>query len=467
MPDIVAIAGGGASGVLAAAALLERCESVRVVIVDPAERLGRGLAYSTRCAVHQLNVPAGRISAFPDQPDHFVRWLAANVAEPYGPDSFVPRSIYGDYLGAIADDVRARAPGRFRHVVAVATDASVDAGGVRIACSNGETIVASALVVAAGNPAPAAWPGLSDAVRASGRFFDSAWEDGALVPGKPDEPVVILGTGLTAIDVALGLRDNGHRGPIAMISRRGLLPHEHRAHEKQPANIADATTCRELLASLRRNTRDAEPAAGNWRGIIDDLRPRTNDRWQSLSLAEQRRFVRHGLAYWNVHRHRIPPESAKAIAELMASGVLRVIAARVGTFAVADSGLQVSVRARGAIETTTLAAARVVNCSGPELDVRKSTNPLVRSLLAQGRIVPHALGIGVRVAPCGAFIGADGRPAERVFALGPLRFGTLFETTAMPEVRTQARDLAATLEALLGENASATPTPPPFSMRVS
>jgi uncharacterized NAD(P)/FAD-binding protein YdhS len=441
----VVIVGGGASGTLAATALIGRSPHKRVVIIDPRPRLGRGIAYSTECPEHLLNVPAGKISAFPDRPDHFVRWLRANVAEPYDAASFVPRSLYGDYLTQIAAEARAAAPDRFRHVVALALRATPSAGGVRVTCSNGETIEADELVLATGNAAPAKWRNVSPEALCSDRFFGSAWDAGAIVPAHPDETVLLLGTGLTAVDAVLGLRHYGHRGTIYMVSRRGLLPHEHRVFDTPPTACPEADTVSALLESVRKIVREAQPSDANWRSVVDSVRPRTNALWQALSLGEQRRFLRHALPYWNVHRHRIPPASAKAIAELMAANDLRMLAGRTGRIVSGDGNLRVPIKLRGSSTTLLMDADRIINCSGPEHDFRKLSNPLIASLLEQGAMIPYPLNIGVRIAPTGALIGADGSASERLFAIGPARYGTLIETTAIPEIRSQALELAETL----------------------
>jgi uncharacterized NAD(P)/FAD-binding protein YdhS len=438
----IVVIGGGASGTLVAAALVAQTTDVRVVVVEPRERLGCGVAYSTECPVHLLNVPAGKISAFPDRPDHFVRWLSERSGANVAPSSFVPRSSYGDYLNAIATDAQANAPYRLRHVKAFALDARVEDDGVRVACSDGSTIAGDALVIASGNASPAAWPNVCSETRRSQRFFDSAWDEGATAPGDPNETVLLLGTGLTAVDAVLALRHHGHRGATFMVSRRGLLPHEHRVFDTPPATLPDARTVSELLDAARAIVREEQTTGGNWRGVVDNVRPRTNALWQSLPLEEQRRFMRHALTYWNVHRHRIPPESAKAIAELIASGALRMIAGRTGPITARDGAIAVPIKLRGSAETLAISAGRVINCSGPQHDFRKLANPLIASLLAQGALSPNPLDIGVRVAENGAFVDANGVVSKRTFSIGPARFGTLIETTAIPEIRVQARDLA-------------------------
>jgi uncharacterized NAD(P)/FAD-binding protein YdhS len=357
----------------------------------------------------------------------------------------VPRSLYGDYLNGIATEGQAAASDRWHHVKAFALEVRREHDGVRVACSNGAEIQAEALVVATGNASPAAWPNVTPEALHSRRFFNSAWERGAIVPDSPDETVLLLGMGLTAVDAVFGLRFNGHRGTIYMVSRRGLLPHEHRVFDAPPSTFPEAHTVSELLETVRALVRDMQVPGGNWRRVIDDVRPHTNALWKALSLEEQRRFFRHALPYWNAHRHRIAPESAKEIAELLASGALRMLAGRSGDITAEGGILRVPIKLRGSADVVTVDAGRVINCSGPQHDFRELSNPLIERLLAQGLMVPNPLGIGVRVAENGALVSADGTASNRLFAIGPARFGTLIETTAIPEILEQAHELAETL----------------------
>jgi len=441
----IGIVGGGAAGALAAVALLRRSKFAHAIIIEPRAQLGRGVAYSTDCPLHLLNVPAAKMSAFQDQPDHFSQWLREHIGPPYNATSFVPRAIYGDYLDMTIREAQSQAGSRLRHIRALALDLHLDEAGVRIACSNGKTIDADALILATGNAAPAKLPHISSEARLSPRFFTSVWDTGATDPGAPDEEVLLLGTGLTALDAVLGLRHNGHRGTIHMVSRRGLLPHEHRALNAPFSACPKADTLSVLFKTVRAMVRDAQSVAGNWRSAIDGIRPRTNALWQALSLADQRRFLRHALPYWNVHRHRMAPQAAKTIAELMAQNILRILAGRICEITLNDDALRVPILLRGSAKTQTLHVGRVINCSGPELDCRKVANPLVESLLSQGLIAPHPLNVGIQTSSEGALIGADRTASNRLFAIGPARYGTLIETIAIPEIRVQAYNLAETM----------------------
>jgi uncharacterized NAD(P)/FAD-binding protein YdhS len=437
----IAIAGGGASGLLLAGELI-RAGAV-VTVVEPREQLGTGIAYSTACPLHLLNAPASNMSGLHDDPAHFVDWLAAQ-GEGASAGRFAERLLYGRYLRSMAEELRRSAGERLRHVRSMVNDANVTDDAVVVACANGETITADAFVVAVGNAEPASWPRIEPGTLATQRYFHSAWADGAIDSPDPAETVVALGTGLTAIDAVLGLRYNGHRGPIFIVSRRGLLPHEHRVFDSPPAAAPDAANVRDLIGALRLEARRPSNDRG-WRGAIDALRSQTNARWRSWDLEDQRRFVRHVLPYWNVHRHRIAPEAAKIVNELIAAGTLRMIAGRTEEIQVAPGALHVSIRPRGEADTLRIAAGRIINCSGPEHNVAKLTSPLIRSLIERSYLVPHPLQIGASVAADGALISADGTPSIRMYAIGPVRFGTLIETTAIPEIREQARHLALTL----------------------
>ena len=437
----VVIAGGGASGVILAARLLRKSPLAHVTVVEPRERLGRGMAYSTSHPEHLLNVPAGRMSAFAEEPEHFVGFLRERFGDRYEAASFVPRPLYGDYLESIARESIAFAGERFHWEHSTIVAATVEKSAMQAACENGEVLHGDVLVVATGNATPARWVKAAPGVVPGERFFDSAWNERALMPADPDEEVLLLGTGLTAVDAAIGLRSNGHRGTIWMVSRRGLLPHEHRLFDAPPEACPDATSMRDLLDAFRAVAK--RPRA--WRAALDSLRPRTNTLWQALSASDQRRFVRHVMPYWNVHRHRMAPEVAEAIADQISSGRLRMLAGRTGVFAQTERGVRVPIRLRGDEQTLELEVGRVINCSGPAHDFRQLENPLIVNLLAQGLMQPLPSGIGVDVAPSGALRGGDGVDSPAVFAIGPVRYGTLIETTAIPEIRAQAEELASLL----------------------
>ncbi len=398
MTDRIVIAGGGASGMLVARALLEQSPTAHVRIYEP-RALGAGSAYSTRCPSHLLNVPAERISAFPDAPDHFMRYLERRNPGVYGDRAFVARSTYGDYLAAIASETLARFAARVTHVRSTLDDIAVDADVV---------------VLATGNESPAPLPPLA---RAS-RVIDDPWNARDLSAIPRNARIAIAGSGLTAIDVLLALRANGHDAPIRFFSRNGRLPHEHRDDFATIAPI-DTASLRTALRSLRRSGK-------HWRAAVDELRPFTNTSWQRLTMRERAQFLRYLAPIWNIHRHRVAPEVALRLAYEMANNTLSLHRSSIAA----------------AEERGELDGAIVVNATGPNQQLARTRNPLLRNLLQRGTIVPGPFGMGVAVDESGAALDAHRMPLPRLFAIGPLRSGTLLETTAIPEIRAQAVTLA-------------------------
>jgi uncharacterized NAD(P)/FAD-binding protein YdhS len=430
-----------------AAELVRQSTNVSVVIVEPRERLGIGVAYATDCPWHVLNVPAANMSALAGEPDHFVRWLRER-GERYDATSFVPRATYGEYLTSIAALAADASGSRWRHARATVCDAAHDGDGdgVVVTLSTDERIVADALVLALGNGEPRAWPYVDERCRDTATFFDSAWRPGALTACDPSQDILLIGSGLTAIDAALALRHSGHRGTVHMVSRRGLMPRAHRAPSVKARASVRPPALRASVRATRAAAHDFARASGDWRPAVDGMRGATNELWQSLTTAEQRRFLAHVQPYWNVHRHRMAPEVAEQISAWVAAGHVRPFAGRIESMTTVGSHLSVSVRPRGGGATRAFRVARAINCAGNDYDVKRSSSPLVRRLIDRGLMQPSRAGIGPCVAPDGALMGPRG-PSHGIFTLGPMRFGTLVETTAIPEIREQARDLARLLAA--------------------
>ena len=436
-PVDVAIVGGGASGTLAAVQLLRQTRGPwRIALVERGGALARGLAYGPAEPCHLLNVPAGAMSALPDDPADFVRWSGAQ------PDAFVPRTLFGSYLEALLTRAhRGAAPGVMLQLVCgEALSIRLDRGGVRIALREGREIHARAAVLALGNFPSPDLPVPDGGLYATPLYRRSPWERGALDGIPSGGAVLLLGSGLTMVDAALALQRRGHRGAIHALSRHGLLPHAHaRANGPAQPRIG-ASGVRGLLRALRSETQ----RQGDWREAFDALRPVTQRIWSRLAHADRRRFLRHLRTFWDVHRHRMAPDVGAAIARMRDRGQLRVHAGRVESFT-SDGGAAVALfRPRGERSTSQLRAARVINCMGPASCLADIRHPLVGALLSQGLARPDPLGMGFATDADGALLGdAYGR----VFTLGALRRGQLWETTAIPELGVQARTVAERLAA--------------------
>jgi len=442
------IVGGGASGTLVALQLLRQAKRpVEVVLAEPG-CIGRGVAYGTPHREHLLNVPSGRMSALPDEPDHFVRWLES-ASEPADPGGFAPRRVYGTYLQSQLTDAAASAVDgvRFHRVREDVVAIGPRPGEALAVLRSGRTLEADRVAIAVGNiVGPGPLPALCD----HPRYVSDPWAVGALEPISPTDPVLVLGTGLTMVDTALVLSARAHAAPLHAVSRHGLLPLPHAAGALAPPNLRPPRRAPSLRGWLRW-ARGLRGSNGDWCAVIDALRPLTQEAWTRLGDADRRRFLRHLRPHWDVHRHRMPPSVAEAVAELLRTGRLEVRAARVTEVRSLSDGFEVHLAPRGGRSShTTLRVGWIVNATGPETDIGRAQSPLLRQLLRDGIARPDDLRLGLDATPAGALLDGDGRRSSVLFTLGPLLRGQLWETTAVPEIRRQAQALAA--EWLAGHN---------------
>ena len=440
---VIAIIGAGFSGTMAAIHLLRTLPvDHRVLLCERSGRFARGLAYASSGAPHLLNVRAANMSAFPDQPKHFVQWLdrqdARAAAEVAISDAgrFATRRLYGRYLRALLFETLQRAPGRLRLQTTAVEGISSTPGGYRLLGAGGRTTDVAGVVLAVGN--------LPSRRRSDGVVFHDPWTDDATIGLTAGRPMLVVGSGLTMVDLALAMRQHGFVGPIAVLSRRGLLPQRHAASGGSwPTPKFTAAERVSLLAMLRHVRADVRAAAARgigWRAVIDALRPVTVELWRGLPQRERDRFLRHLRPYWDVHRHRMAPDVANAFEAMLAAGEVQVRRGRLGAIERRGADAMVSWRPRGGGDVRTLEVQRVIFATGvPASDER---DPLIASLSAQGlaRIEPHGLGLVVTDAL--QLIGAAGSVTPRLWALGPVVRGVFWECTAVPDIRVQARLVA-------------------------
>jgi uncharacterized NAD(P)/FAD-binding protein YdhS len=430
----VAIIGGGFSGTMAAAQLARR--GIGSILIEGNGRLGRGVAYSTREPAHVLNVRAEVMSAWPEDLDDFARVVEA---EGGSAKDFSERRRYGRYLDAILGE--ATGGGLVTTIEAMAVSAARDAGGWSIGLDDGRNVSAKALVLAIGNqePAPmAVAKGISPR-----RFINNPWGPEARAADErlagSDKSVLLIGTGLTAVDHILSLDASGHRGRITALSRRGQMPRGHVPYEPVlvEADEVPMGNVLQLWCWLRRRT-----AHVPWRAAVDALRPHSSAIWQSFSEAEQRRFMRHARPWWDVHRHRIATAVAQRMKELVGSGQLEVVAGRVRAMREVEDGVEVEIARRGRDSCEIRAFDTVVNCTGPLGAMARTANPILKQMLGDGLVMVDRLGIGIAVDD-------RDRAGERVWALGPMTKGKYWEIIAVPDIRGQAAAVAADIAAQL------------------
>lgn len=449
----IAIIGGGASGTLLLLQLLRQTtKPLRIAIFDRTNRFARGVAYGTADAQHLLNVRCSRMGAFAEEPDHFFRWLQNNPEQwqPFSTllphaDSFLSRKLYGNYLNDLLQKALSDPNNKSQiHTHSTEVTELKFQSDVWQIQTKGQSYLAKQVVLALGNYPPR-FPLKNKAIRDHPNFIHQPWS-GSLEKIPSDQSVLILGTGLTAIDQLITLfNQQNHQGPVYVLSRRGLFPQSHLTYngletfyESEPL----PQTAHQLMRDVRRKNRKLLANNRNWQVTVESLRPWTQKLWKMLSLEDKKRLLRHAMPYWDIHRHRCAPILTAQLQQWQLEKRFTLHSGRL--FQAKNSGDQFKIyyRPRKQLSIQSFTCHWIINGTGLEQDYTKIIDPLVQNLLKQKIIVPHPLKMGLEVDFEGRLLNGKGKYWYTLFTLGPPRRGSLLETTAIPEIRSQAKQLA-------------------------
>ena len=455
---VITVVGGGFAGTALVLQLRRQpaLAQADIHLVEPRDAPGPGLAYTARRPEYLLNVRPGALSLYPEAPSHFAEWLATQPENAAGVPEFAPRALYGRYLhqelAAVLAPVAGPTSVRWHPTAAVA--APLRPQGQRLVqLANGREILSDYVVLALGNFPPPPPAGPDHRYLHHPGYHADPWALGNLRRIGPDEDVLLIGSGLTAVDVLLAMRQDGHRAPVMVVARHGRWPTAHgpvaAPYPSFYPELAAEITVAGVLAVFRRHLRAAAAQGTDWRPVLDSLRPHLGSIWAAWPLAEQRRFLRHLAGLWAVTRHRNPPQNALALAELNAAGLVNLKVGTVREILPDGDVLRVRVRPQG-MAGDWHSAQHVVCCAGPLLDYSRIAAPLVMGLRDAGHLTPDPLRLGLLTDAHGALRGANGVVSTSLFTLGPSRRPAYFESTAVPELRGQAAALATELAKRIG-----------------
>lgn len=448
MSDVIAIIGGGFSGTVLAVNLLRHSRDARIVLVERTGDVGCGVAYADRSIPYVLNVPAQRLSANSAVPLQFLEFAQGRLPAA-GPEDFLPRALYGQYLAEQLAQAQREATGnnRLECVQDEALDVSrAPGGGFSVTLRQHAPLAAGRVVLAFGVPAarPASWAGLIEGHPA---FHPDPWHEPPLHLDDRHE-VLILGNGLTMADIATSLSWRRTSVPqLHALSRRGVLPQPQTEFDPGVAGgaerlLASAGSARQLLRASRDHAAEVQQAGGDWRQVVTLIRQLAPRIWHGLPLPEQRRFLRHVRVYWESHRHRMPPQIAAQLASLRAAGRLQVHAGRLLRAEPAADRIRVSWLPRGAAAPRQLSVDALINATGPEMRLSHQAEPLVRALRRQDLVAADPLELGLRISGAGECLDGGGQAVPGLYYLGPLLRAEFWEATAVTELRNLAEALA-------------------------
>lgn len=447
----ITIVGAGYTGsTLATELATSRDTELDVCLVGTPGNFGGGVAYGDARGEHLLNARAGQLGATADKPADFARWL--NLSE-RARDAFLPRVAYGEYLLDRLHDAEVTSTNLTSLENEVIEIDRVHGKGYRVHLDDGSSFISDRVVLAVGALPPQRLPGVGPRLARHWRHIASPWQEGDLDRIDRDAELLIVGTGLTMVDIVATLNRRGHRGRIVALSRHGLLPQRHTTTPADPVelppNLRKAlreSDLHALVAAVRSVTRVVD----DWRVVIDAIRPEIQACWRGMSQTRRGRFLRHVRAYWESHRHRMPPQAAAEIDDVIASGQLRIVSGRLLRAGIADNGLTALIRPRGSVDAERHDFDLLIRATGMDTDITRTTHPLIQHLVAAGTLQPDPLGLGVRVSPTLEALDADGQPVPGLYCVGALARGETWEFTAINELRSAVYGLSRRLRAAAG-----------------
>jgi uncharacterized NAD(P)/FAD-binding protein YdhS len=455
----IGIIGGGFSGSLTAIQLIHKSDACEIILINKQETFNKGFAYNPYSDKQLLNVIAAKMSAFAEQPDHFLDWVMEqnefkNRDRTLIANSFLSRKLYGAYLVDVWNQnypLAAKKGIKVRLLNQFVVDINIETNSVSLFLDNGETILVDQCVIATGNQVPRNPSIKNETFYPNKNYYQNPWIREAVQHVIPNLPVLIVGNGLTMVDTVLGLKENGFNGEIYSISPKGfnILPHRHNGlkYEKLVEELSDDMSLREIYQLVSKHIKAVREYGVSAEPVIDSLRPHTQRLWKGLSDEEKRFFMSRLRHLWGVARHRIPLHTYDKIQQLRIDGKLHIQSGRIVDFVEQSNAIEVSYfdKKEGTIKS--LFVSRIINCTGPETDLRKVENSFLKNCLLKGDIVQDALKLGINTnTETFQVKKSDGTYHSNLFTLGGNLKGELWESTAVNELRIQSERLAEELK---------------------
>ncbi|WP_373531780.1 FAD/NAD(P)-binding protein [Vampirovibrio sp.] len=443
----IIIIGGGFSGTMLAIQLMRYKPSVAldIILIEKFHDFGKGLAYGTQSPHHLLNVPAGKMSGLPQEPEHFLNWLRQKNFD-LQPSSFVSRTSFGEYMADCLAEAEQSKPENIHFQKLQAEVVSIEDLEIspKVRLQSGVSLPAHQIVLALGNCADAVPNSPASSFYEHPRFIANPWNADAIADIPPEADLFILGTGLTMVDKVLQLQDQGHRGKIVALSRKGMIPQVHDLSVQPFSKLFDETDLTSLRQMVKKFRATLSEKGLDWRALVDGLRPDTQNIWRQLAEKDKKTFLRHLRPYWEYHRHRMAPQVHAEIQQLLKTGQLTLLAGRIQDYNESSDDVEIVIQPRKQREYQSLRVAHVLNCSGSGTNFLQRKDLLTQQLFKDGHIVPDSLNLGLTCRPDGSLLNSKGLTTA-LFTLGPPMKGLLWESTAVPDIRQQAQSLAKVL----------------------
>jgi uncharacterized NAD(P)/FAD-binding protein YdhS len=452
----IGIIGGGFTGTMAAVQMiLKSSQPCEIILISEKNNLNKGIAYNSYSKKHLLNVITAKMSAYPDDQDHFLDWVMQqkefeSQERTLIAVSFLPRQLYGEYLTHIWNEslLIARSKSIFMNVLDnVVLDLDVNRNNVLMILDNGKSITVDECIIATGNNIPRNPIIRNEEFYGSKNYFQNPWKAESVENLREFDPVLIIGNGLTMVDTVLGLLEKGFKGKIYSISPNGfnILAHRHTGihYSKLSEELKQGASLQDLVSLFNRHIKAIRKYGISAEPVIDSLRPHTQKIWMNLSVHEKQIFMSRLRHLWGVARHRVPLHTHDKIQQLRIEGRLQICSGQILNLVENERNIMVEYYDTKDYAKKEVIVARVINCTGPETDLIRLENSFLKKCLQKGIITQDPLKLGINAnADTFEIIGETGQSYANLFTIGSNLKGMLWESTAVNELRVQVEKLA-------------------------
>jgi uncharacterized NAD(P)/FAD-binding protein YdhS len=452
----IGIIGGGFTGTMAVVHLISKAtRPCEIILINEKSNLNKGIAYNSYSKKHLLNVITAKMSAYADNPDHFLDWVMQQKEFEHQERtlisvSFLPRQLYGEYLTHIWNESLAVSRSKNIQITVLnnnVLDIDMKDNSVLLFLDGDKSILVDECIIATGNNIPRNPVIRNDNFYSSKNYFQNPWKIESVTNVGEFDPVLIIGNGLTMVDTVLGLLEKGFKGKIYSISPNGfnILAHRHTGihYSKLSEELKQGSSLYDLVALINRHIKAIRQYGISAEPVIDSLRPQTQKIWINLSMHEKQVFMSRLRHLWGVARHRVPLHTHDKIQQLRIEGRLHICPGKIIDLVEGNSGIVVEYNDAKDHETKMLTVSRVINCTGPETDLMKLENSFLKNCLLKGMLTQDALKLGINAnTETFEIINEAGKSYANLFAIGSNLKGVLWESTAVNELRVQVEKLA-------------------------
>jgi uncharacterized NAD(P)/FAD-binding protein YdhS len=502
-PISIAIVGGGAAGASVAHYLVQlfknRSISIQIKVYEKRGVIGPGLAYQRDNDVLLMNMVSRDASLFSDEPENFWRWLARADHKQYkqyvlagsamSPEGYVPRGLFGCYLRQMFEQVEVDADQSgvelSKHYAEIVGVQKIG-NQFELMTATGENASFDYVILCTGNTKPVDYYSLSGHARYINDPYPVPSYLGQIAP---TDRVAIIGTQLTAADVAIALAHHGHQGQISMVSRSAELPSIRsllKPYQLQYVTVKNLESMLEkgngsitLLDALRLLRKEFKAVGADWREVLFKTEKMDNPQhyfegalnrslnvqpwqwvmvaidhvieyfWNALAESEKLKFMKKYHRHWNSRRAPLPVTTAYKLYLLMKDGHLN-FRPGIQNIRMTEQGVFHAdfIKPGAKVEdgAHTEQFDWIINATGPSRDIDEELeNNIAADLLNAGNAVKNPHGGLIVDFNSSAVMNGEGEIDRNLYVIGQLACGTYYFVSSLEMISMRARKVAYSL----------------------